>query len=315
MPSAGPGTEQPGPQPDPRAAPDKAGPEGSAAARKAAPVRGWEGEGPRVTARTVYSRTWLWKFCSRIDTSSASILHSPAAPARNGGRRRRACCCPPGGGRATMAGGSARCSPRARPATERLQRRRAPPLCQRAAGRGGGGGGGAGRAAAAAAAAGRCPGGRWASGERAVAGLVGRPVPPPRVCGYCCAAGGQGWRLREPRVAALPPSRSPGRDYGVGAGRRLLLGVRAARIGIAFGGSCSLPLPCGPPPLFSVRSTGEKINAFTGCRKSEGEIIQGNGGGDARGPARRPAPPLPDLPLFIGEPSSLRSVRARRASA
>lgn len=144
---------------------------------------------------------------------------------------------------------------------------------------------------------------------------MGRPVPPPRVCGYCCAAGGQGWRLREPRVAALPPSRSPGRDYGVGAGRRLLLGVRAARIGIAFGGSCSLPLPCGPPPLFSVRSTGEKINAFTGCRKSEGEIIQGNGGGDARGPARRPAPPLPDLPLFIGEPSSLRSVRARRASA
>lgn len=136
-PGAGPGTEE-------------AEPEGSTAARKAALGKGREGEGARVTARTVYSRTWLWKFCSRIDTSSASILHTPAAPARNGGRRRRACCCPPGGGRATMAGGSARCSPRARPAIERLQRRSAPPLCQRAMGGGGGGGGGrAGNAASA----------------------------------------------------------------------------------------------------------------------------------------------------------------------
>lgn len=65
---------------------------------------------------TVYSRTWLWKFCSRIVTSSASILHSPAAPARNGGRRRRACSCPPGGRRATMASDSAGCSPRAQAA-------------------------------------------------------------------------------------------------------------------------------------------------------------------------------------------------------
>lgn len=56
--------------------------------------------------RTVYSRTWLWKFCSRMVTSSASILPQPpqamaAAPGPPA--------CQTASGRGTMAGGSACC--------------------------------------------------------------------------------------------------------------------------------------------------------------------------------------------------------------
>lgn len=95
------------------------------------------------------------------------------------------------------------------------------------------------------------------------------------VCVYCCVAHGQDWRVREPGIAALPPLQRLIQDYGLGEGRRLSLapGIGYARVLIAFGGFCSrgrLPLPGGPPPLFSVRNTGKKINVFTGCRKSKG---------------------------------------------
>lgn len=81
--------------------------------------------------------------------------------------------------------------------------------------------------------------------------------------------------MREPGIAALLPLRGLIQDYGQGEGRRLLLTPRIdyARVLTAFRGSCSrgrLPLPGGPPPLFSVRNTGKKINLFTGCRKSKG---------------------------------------------